>query len=155
MAAITTAVIAGAGLLLTLEAQRQAKEADQHAANLNARESERNAELTRQQAEEDARQFRLSFRRDQARNVAQIGASGIKLEGSPLEVLQDNNIAAERDFQNIKAGGEQRRESYLRQARIYRETGSANAAAAETQSAATLLGGAANIYSTGSKSGAW
>lgn len=155
MAAITTAVVAGAGTLLTVYGMQQQKKANQRAANLNAQESERNAQLSAQQAEEDARQFRLSFRRDQARNVAAIGASGIKMEGSPLEVLQDNAAGAERDYQNIKAGGEQQRQSYLRQAQMYREGGKAQAEAADIGSAAALLRGASSTYGTGQKSGAW
>jgi hypothetical protein len=155
MAAVTTAVVAGAGILLSVHAQQEAKKANQKAADMNAADSERNAELARLQGEEDARQFRLSFRRDQARNIAQVGASGVKMEGSPLEVLQDNVISAERDYQNIKAGGAQQRESYLRQAGMYRQGGKAMGEAADIGTAATVLNGAAQVYGTGTKSGAW
>lgn len=155
MAAITTAVVAGAGTLLSVYGMQQQKKAQQRAADLNAQESERNAELSAQQASEDARQFRLSFRRDEARNIAAIGASGIRMEGSPLEVLQDNAAGAERDYQNIKAGGEQQRASYLRQANMYREGGRAAGEAGDIASAAALLSGASKTYTTGTQSGAW
>lgn len=155
MAAITTAVVAGAGTLLTVYGMQQQKKANQRAADLNAEDAERNAGLVEQQAAEDERQFRLSFRRDEARNIAAIGASGIKMEGSPLEVLQDNVSGAERDAQNIRAGGAQAREGYIRQARMYRETGKAQAEAADIGSAAALLKGGAGTYETGMKSGAW
>lgn len=155
MAAVTTAVVAGAGTLLTVYGMQQQKKAAQRAADLNAQESEINAELVAKQAEEDARQFRLSFTKDNARNITAIGASGIKMEGSPMEVLQENAANAERDYQNIKAGGEQQRQSYLRQARMYREGGAAAAEAADIGSAAALLNGASNTYTTGTKSGAW
>lgn len=155
MAAVTTAVVAGAGTLLTVYGMQQQKRAAQRAADLNAQDAEQNAALSMKQAEEDARQFRASFRRDQARNVAAIAASGIKMEGSPLEVLADNAANAERDYQNIKAGGMQQRDAFLRQARMYREGGRAAGEAGDIGSAAALLSGAANTYSTGQKSGAW
>jgi hypothetical protein len=155
MAAVTTAVVAGASVLLTVYGQQEQKKAALKAAKLNAQDAEENARLTTIQAAEDARQFRLSFRRDQAKNVAAIGASGIKQEGSPLEVLQDNASMAEKDYQNIVAGGEQRRASYMRQARMYRQGGAAAARSADIQSAASILKGANDVYSTGQKSGAW
>lgn len=155
MAAITTAVVVGAGTLLTVYGQQEQKKAAQRAGELNAQNAEQNAILAAKQAEEDARQFRLSFRRDTARNITAIAASGIKMEGSPLEVLADNASMAERDFQNIKAGGEQQRDSYLRQGRMFREGGEAAGRAADIGSAASLLQGAGNTYNAGTKSGAW
>ncbi len=155
MAAITTAVVVGAGTLLTVYGQQEQKKAAQRAADLNSQQSEKNAQLAAQQAEEDARQFRLSFRRDNARNVTAIAASGIKMEGSPLEVLQDNAAGAERDYQNIKAGGEQAAENYRFQGQMYREGGAAAGRAADISSAAALLNGAGSTYTAGTKSGAW
>ena len=155
MAAVTSAVVVGAGTLLTVYGQQEQKKAAQRAGELNSQNAEQNAMLAAKQAAEDARQFRLSFRRDNARNVAQIAASGIKMEGSPLEVLQDNASTMERDYQNIKAGGEQQREAYMRQSRMFREGGEAAGRAADIGSAAALLQGAGNTYGAGVKSGAW
>jgi hypothetical protein len=155
MAAITAAVVVGAGTLLTVYGQQEQKRAAKRAGELNARDAEENARLAQQQAEEDARQFRLSFRRDNAKNIAAIGASGIKNEGSPLEVLQDNASMAESDYQKIKAGGMQQRDAYLRQSQMYREGGAAAGRAADIASAASLLQGAGNTYTAGTKSGAW
>jgi len=155
MAAVTTAVVAGAGALMSFHgAQQQAKAAKQ-AGKLNAADAEENARIAVERAAEDERQFRLSFRRDQASNMAQIGASGVRREGSPLEVLQDNAASAEKDVINIKRGGEIQRDSYMRQARAYRSGAKAAANAAQISGAANLLSGAASTYSTGQKSGAW
>lgn len=155
MAAITTAVVAVAGVGMSYYGQQQAGNAARRAGELNAQDAEENARLSVLRAQEDERQFRLSFRRDQSSNVAAIGASGIKQEGSPLEVLQDNASGAERDANNIRAGGEQSRQSYLRQARGYREGARAAGEAANIQGAATLLSGAVSAYKTGNESGAW
>lgn len=155
MAAITTVAVAAVGVGLTVYAQQEQKKAAQRAAKLNAQDAEENARLAQERALEDARQFKLSFRRDNARNVAAIGASGIKQEGSPLEVLQDNATMAEQDYQNIVKGGMQQRDAYMRQARMYREGGAAAGRVADIQSAAAVLNGAASVYGTGQKSGAW
>lgn len=155
MAAVTAAVVVGAGTLLTVYGQQEQKKAAKKAGELNAADALENARLAQQQADEDARQFKLSFRRDNARNVTAVAASGIKMEGSPLEVLQDNASMAESDYQKIKAGGAQQRDAYMRQARMYREGGKAAGRAADITSAATLLQGAGNTYTAGTKSGAW
>jgi hypothetical protein len=155
MAAITTAAVVGVGVLMTYYGQQEQAKAAERAGELNAEDAKKNAYLAEQRAAEDERQFRLSFKRDQARNVAAIGASGIKMEGSPLEVLQDNASMAERDANNIRQGGAQARDSYLRQAQMYREGGQAARRTGEIMGAATLLKGAGSTYSAGTQSGAW
>ncbi len=155
MAAITTAVVAGAGVLMSFYGSQQQAKAAKRAGKLNAQDAEENARLAQEKAFEDERQFRLSFRRDTGSNISAIGASGIKQEGSPLEVLRDNSAMAEQDAINIRRGGEIQRASYLRQARAFRQGGSAAASAAQIGGAANLLSGAASTYGTGQKSGAF
>ncbi len=155
MAAITTAVVAGAGVLMSYHGQQEQAKAARKAGKLNAADAMENARLAQERAIEDERMFRLSFKRDQGRNVAAIGASGIKMEGSPLEVLQDNASMAETDAINIRKGGEQERASYMRQAHMFRSGANAEARASQIKGAATLLSGASDTYDTGLKSGAW
>lgn len=155
MAAITTAVIAGAGVAMSYYGMQEQAKAAQRAGDMNAADAEENARLARARAIADEKAFRVSFARDQGRNVAAIGASGVKQEGSPIEVLQDNAASAERDAINIRNLGAQSSASYLRQADIYRSGGDAAARTGAIMGAATLLKGAADTYSTGTKSGAW
>lgn len=155
MAAVTTSAIAGVGVLMSAYGAQQQAKAARRASKLNAEESEENARLTAERAIEDERQFRLSFRRDQAKNKVAIAASGVRLEGSPLEVLQDNASAAEADAQNIRRGAAITKDMYTRQARAYREGGAAASQAGNINSAATLLQGAAQTYTTGRQAGAW
>lgn len=155
MAAVTTAVVAGAGILMAYYGQQEQAKAARKAGKLNAEDATENARLAQERALEDERQFRLSYKRDQAHNLVSVGASGVKQEGSPLEVLQDNNVMAEKDAQNIRRGGDQQRDSYLRQARMYRQGAAATARAAQIQGASTLLSGAVAVKETGAKSGAW
>lgn len=155
MAAVTAAVVGVAAVGLTAYGMQQQKKANQRAAKLNEQDALENARLTEEQAAEDARVFRLSFRRDNERNKAAIGASGIKMEGSPLEVLQDNAAMAEQDVANIKRGAMNQRDAYFRQARMFKEGGQAQARAADIGTAAAVLQGASNAYSGGRQSGAW
>jgi len=155
VAAITTAVVAVGGAAMSFEGQRQAGKANKRAGELNAWEAGKQAQFARQQAQEDEKQFRLSFRRDQSSNVAAIGASGIKQEGSPLEVLRDNTASAETDAINIRRGGERSRSSFLRQASAFREGARASGRASAFSSAGSLLSGASNIVSTGRQAGAF
>lgn len=155
MAAVTTAVVAGVGVGLSFYGSMEQAKAAKKAGKLNAQDAEWNAEMARQRAIEDERQFRLSFKRDQGRNVAAVGASGVRMEGSPLEVLQDNAAMAESDALKIRRGGEIEREGYLRQAKNFRSGGNAAARGAQIAGAANLLSGAADTMKTGSESGAW
>jgi hypothetical protein len=155
MAAVTTAVVAGLGTAMSVYGAVEQGKAAKKAAAMNAQEAELNAQLTAEKAAEDERQFRLSFRREQGRNQAAIGASGIKAEGSPLEVLQDNAAMAEQDALRIRRGGQIERDAFMRQAGNYRQAGRAASRAAGIGAAASLLSGAGNVYSTGQKSGAW
>lgn len=155
MAAITTAAVVGAGVLMSFYGQMEAGKAAARAGELNAHEAEENARLSRERAIEDERAFRTSFRRDEGRNVAAIGASGVKQEGSPIEVLQDNAASMEHDALNIRKFGAQTAAAYQRQANMFRETGAAGERAGNIAGAATLLRGAGDTYTTGQKSGAW
>lgn len=95
-------------------------DAAKDAASFNAAEAERNAQLVREQAIEDEKQFRMAFRREQASNRARLGASGVKASGSPLAALQDNAARAEADAIAIRKRGNQRRISFLREAGRFR-----------------------------------
>lgn len=155
MAAVTTAVVAGAGVLMSYYGSQEQAKAAKKAGKLNAQDAMENARLAQERAKEDERMFRLSFKRENARNVTAIASSGIKMEGSPLEVLQDNAAMAEQDAINIRRGGEQQRDSYIRQAGMYRAGANASARAAQISGAASVLQGASNTYDTGRRSGAW
>lgn len=136
----------GAGTIASAIGAGQEARASARAAKNNAREAELNARLAIERAQEDERQFRLSFRRDEGRNITAVGASGIKLEGSPIEVLRDNAANAERDAQNIRRAGELERSSYLRQAKNFKRAAKDARKAGDLAIASTLLSGAGQIY---------
>lgn len=145
-AATAAAIIAGVGAAVSFYGAQEEARAAQRAARLNAQSAERNAMLAREKAAEDEKMFRLSFRREQESNIAQIAASGVKLEGSPMEVLRDNAAQAEGDALRIRKYGEIERESYLRQAHAFRVGGKNAQTAGQIGGAAALIGGAKNYY---------
>lgn len=149
MAAIAAAVTAGAGALMSMEGARAEASAESFAARMNADEASRNAKLAEERAIEDEKQFRLSFRRDQAADVAAVSASGVKLEGSPLEVLRENAAAAEQDAQRIRRSGDRQRDSFRRQASGFRFGAQSIERAGRSAQAGAVLGGAANILKSG------
>lgn len=147
------AALIGVGTLLQYNAQKAASRSEAMASRLNAEEAERNAVLAKQRAEEDQRVFRASFRRDQAYNIASVGASGVKLEGSPLEVLRDNVTKMEEDALNITRRGQIEKESYLRQAGAYRLGAKFASQAGNLRAGASLLSGAVDTISAVNRSG--
>lgn len=149
MAAITSAVVAGAGALMSMEGARAEASAASFAGRMNADEAARQAKLAEEKAIEDEKQFRLSFRRDVASNEASISVSGIKLEGSPMEVLRDNAAMAEEDAQRIRRGGDRQRDSFRRQATGFRFGAQSAKRAGRTAVAGEALGGAGRILDSG------
>lgn len=146
--ASTTALVAAASAgtalqFLSMGAQANAALA---AGKVNAQNAEFNAELVKKQAIDAAQRFRVSARKDQARQVASISAAGVRLEGSALDVLQENARLAEEDAQNIEMQGLEERNAYLRQASYYRLGGQQAARAAGLGAAANLLSGGAQVY---------
>jgi hypothetical protein len=86
------------------------------AAKYNAKISENNALAAKQQAAADEdRQRRLSVQAIGAQRAA-YGASGVSLEGSPLDILEQSAYNAELDAQTIRWQGEVAAAGYGNQA---------------------------------------
>lgn len=76
------------------------------AANYNAQLANNNAIAARQQAEVNAAAQQRASRLKIGSMVAGYGASGVTMEGSPMDVLEASAATAELDRQNILYGGE-------------------------------------------------
>lgn len=118
-----TYIYQGAKFALGAEGSDQEAEAQKRAMGMNALEAERMAREAQEKSFEDERQFRMSFRMQEERNKASVSASGIRLEGSPLEALKSNAILAEKDIINIRQRGHKEREAFIRQSRNFMESG--------------------------------
>lgn len=123
----------------------QSAQASASASEFNAQVADNNAVIAEQNAAAEARRQRRAAGRQAARSRAQIGAAGVALEGSPLDVLEDQAMEAELDALNSLYGGRLQATNYRSQAQLDR----ASARSARTQgfiSAGTsLLNGAARF----------
>lgn len=140
------AAVVGGGML-SAYGQMQMGAAGKQAAEYNARIAEQNAVLARQQAAEDERKFRSAMRTHIGDQRAAIGASGIQLEGSPMEVLQDTAARAEEDALNIRRQGDLKAYGFQSEAALQRYQGEAGMTGAMFGAAGTLLSAAGNAYS--------
>lgn len=147
MAAITSTVVAGVGLAMSAYGQAAQGNAAQISANYNAMVNERNAKLAKEKAVEDEKQFRISVRKSQASNVARLGKSGVRIEGSPLEVLKENARNAESDAISIRMQGTMAREQFMQEATFSRRSGASAARAANMGAASQLLAGSGDVIS--------
>lgn len=96
-----------AGTALSAKGEQQQAEAAHDAAIYNAR-------LAKMQANEEAERIRETSAITQGINVTRVAKSGVRLEGSPLDVLVSNSFQQARQANNaIRAG-----EAYSRLARM-------------------------------------
>lgn len=145
MAATTALVIGGLGIGMSMLSAGMQGNASIIAGNYEQMVNERNAEIAKEKAADDAKRFRLAMRQDQASNIAAVGASGIRLEGSPLEVLRSNAKKAREDAIAIRLGQLDVEQAYRREARFARYSGRSGASAAGISGAAAVLSGTSDL----------
>ncbi|WP_282609471.1 hypothetical protein [Pelagibius sp. Alg239-R121] len=123
----------------------QGARASAAASEFNAKIADNNAIIAEQNAAADEKRQRRSASRQTAGSRAAIAAAGVTLEGSPLEVLEDQALEAELDALNLRYGGRLQATNFRSQAQLDRSA----ARNAKTQgfiSAGTsLLKGASNF----------
>lgn len=71
-------------------------------ASSQAQAANYNAQLAQNQGASEAERIRRAGRRELGRQRTLIGAGGVRLEGSPLELLAQNAYEIERDAMNAK-----------------------------------------------------
>lgn len=96
---LASGAISAVGALSSGRQQQQASE-------YNAEIARRNAVAARQQAAANAEAQQRKARMQIGSMRAAYGASGVGLEGSPLDILESSAMMAELDRQNILYGGE-------------------------------------------------
>lgn len=105
-------------------AARQAADYNAAVAERNAAIQNNNAILARQQAVSASEQQRKDAARTMGRMRAGYAASGVQMEGSPLDVLASSAAAAELDTLNIVYNGVLKGASYDNEAQGLRESAS-------------------------------
>jgi hypothetical protein len=124
----------------------QAGRAAKKQSEFNAAVADRNAGLARDQAAADADAQRRHSQRVLGGIRAGYGASGITMEGSPLDVLEFSAANAELDRQNILYKGELRAMGYDDTAMLDRMRGDAAQSAGYEKAGSAILMGAGKIY---------
>lgn len=115
------------------------------AARFNAQVSEQNAQIVRQQAAEEESRARREGRRLLGRQRAAIGASGIQVEGSPLDVLADTAAELELDALTVRHRGLLEALGLTQQASLDRARARSARTAGFIGAGASLLSGAAEF----------
>lgn len=141
------AVVMGA-LVQAKGAQAQAR-AQQQAAQYNASVADRNAVIAKDQAARDAEAQKRNSVRQLGGMRAAYGASGVTIEGSPLDVLEQSAAEAELDRLNITYKGDLKAMGYQEEATLDRFSGETAIQQGRYRSASALLTGAGQAFSMG------
>lgn len=130
-------------------------EAANSAAQYNAQVAEQNAQTTLAQSAEEERRLRVMARKQIGDARANYGASGVSLEGSPLDVLEESAATAELDALTVRYGGQQKAQAYRNEAKLERFRGKNSKTSGYLSAAGTLFqaGGKAAASGAGGGSG--
>lgn len=146
--ALPVVLLAASAAISAVGSIRQAQ-ATAAAANYNAQVADRNATVARQQAAADeVRQRSVNSRRLGSIRAA-YGASGVTMEGTPLEVLEDSAAQAELDALTIRYKGELAAIGANDEATLQRSRAKNARAEGNISAAGTLLRAGASYYSSG------
>lgn len=126
-------------------------EAEAMAGEYNAQVAEQNSEMSRIQGIEDERRQRIQGAKALGSTRAAYGASGVTLEGSPLDVLEESARNAEMDALTVRHQGEMRTAAYKQEAEMSRIRGATAKANSFWTGASSLLMGAGQVgyYASG------
>lgn len=108
-----------------------------------AQGAETNANLAMAQSAEQERRARVEASKHLGQMRASYGASGVNLEGSPLDVLEESARTAELDALTIRGNGAQQAAGYRTQAQAARWSAGQTRIGGYISATSQLIGGAA------------
>lgn len=129
------------------EGMAQAKAAD-----YNAGVAENNANLSTAEAAENERKQRIIGRKALGNMRANYGASGVTMEGSPLQAMEESAANSELDSLNIRHEGESKAWAYRQDAAMSRFQAGQARTAAKINSASQFFKSYNNLSDRMSKS---
>lgn len=142
----TAALAAGGMKAIGSIASAKAKS---QAADFNRDISLQNAEIAKQQTQAAV----ISLRKKQYQQLgairAAVGASGVTMEGSPLDVLESSVTEATLDVQRLKYAGELRARGHTNEAALYASESETATKMGYFNAASDLLMGGSQAYSYG------
>jgi hypothetical protein len=136
--------MSAAGGILSAYGQVKAGEGAQRAYEFNANQADQNARQAELIAAQEERQTRIIGKKAIGSMVAAYGASGVSLEGSPMDVLAESLAQTELDALNVRYSGQSKAINLRNEARINRYQGSQAKASGYYGAAATLMSSYAN-----------
>lgn len=142
VALIFTAVSAVVSAIGAITQGRQAAAASTY----NATVAEQNSTSAQQQAQAASIIQQENAKKAIGATVAGYGASGITMEGTPLDVLANSASVAERDRQNILYKGQLQAAGYTDQAQLDRYQASNDASNGYMKATGILLSGGTKAY---------
>jgi hypothetical protein len=136
-------IIMAVGTAISAASAIQQGQAAKNAANYNAQMEERNAQISRQNAaiEEEKQRRQGDLRLGSMR--AGYGASGVAIEGSPLDILEQSAAQEELDALTIRYRGELGAYSSEQEATLSRYRGATAERSGYMQAGSSILMGAA------------
>lgn len=144
MAPIAIAVVAVAAAAVTAYGQIKQGQAAEEAAKYNATMSRNNADAALTQAKMQEDEARRKSRGQLGQIRANYAASGVQLEGSPLDVLEMSAKNAEMDALTIRYSGDLRARGLNNEANLYEMEGRNAIESSLWAAGGTLLRGAAS-----------
>lgn len=138
-AAIGSMVVGVLGTFMSARAQS-------NAARYNAQVAENQATLATQAASENERRQRVLDKKNLGAIRAAYGASGITLDGSPQDVIEESAMNAELNALTIRHGGAVTALGYQNSARLDRYRAGSAMAEGGITAAGQLLAGGSEIY---------
>lgn len=150
--AVPFALIAAAATMKAIGSIRQGN-AQSAAQEYNAQIADYNAGIVTQQSQENARRQRVANTKALGNIRASVGASGIEMDGSPLDVIEESARTAELDALSIEQQGATQAWGYQNSASLSRMNARNARKGGYWGAASALLGGAADAFSMGAGSG--
>ena len=138
---VATVVISAVGTGVSMKASADAADAAENVAMLNANEQKKQANREAEVAAENARRAEREKTRYLASQRAQLAASGLAMEGTPLAVLGDTAQALELQILDLGSEAATRMRALRQGAALSLYEGKSQASALRTQSIATGLDG--------------
>lgn len=141
------AIIALASALISAGAVVYSAQEQKKTAAYRAKLAEEAGEEVKVGTEIDVERHRREVKRLKAIQRAKYAKAGVKMEGSPLEVLADTQAQADLDEMIIRYGGQVRAGAYEREGMFARRAGEAALTSGYIGAGSSLLAGAYSAYS--------
>ena len=152
---IASVTISAIGTGISVKASNDAADAAENVAAMNANEQRKQAAKEADVAAENARRAEQEKTRYLATQRAQLAASGLAMEGTPLAVLGDTAQALELQIMDLGADAAARQRALRQGAALSIYEGKSQASALRTEGIATGIRGASSALTGGAKAGGY